>query len=129
MRRASIRLILVFPILFAACVPHTDIQGAPCDCPQGYYCCETLLYCLKNGSECPSTYPESSGNACTATSQCHWTEACWIWKENGSLQGPSDCRHRCPGEYPCPTGEVCEEVPTNASSLDDPELVRICIPE
>ena len=123
-------LVLVFTILIGGgCVPHTGIQGAPCDCPEGYDCCETLMSCVKTGGECPAEYPGSSQDACTANSFCVRTEACWIWTEDGSLQGPSECRRLCPTEYPCSAGEICDLVPTNASSLDDPELVKICIPE
>ena len=130
MCQAIRRLIVLVLILFApGCVPHTDIQGAPCDCPNGYDCCETLLACVKAGGECPSAYPESSGYSCTTDSQCPRTEACRIWRADGSLQGPSDCRRLCPGEYPCFTGEICDLVPTNASSLDDPELAWVCVPE
>jgi hypothetical protein len=125
----AIRLVLAFLFFFVACVPHTDIQGAPCDCPKGYDCCETLMACVKTGGECPGEYPESSADACTANSLCGRTEACWIWNEDGDLQGPSECRRLCPEEHPCSTGEICELVPTNASSIDDPELVKVCIPE
>lgn len=122
--------IIAVPVfLLEGCVPHADIQGAPCDCPDGYDCCETLMACVESGGECPSAYPESSALACTADSQCPRNEACRIWTEGGSLQGPSDCRRRCPGDYPCSAGEVCDLVPTNASSLEDPELAWLCVPE
>jgi hypothetical protein len=120
---------LSFVLLLGGCVPHTEISGAPCDCPDGYICCETLMACVKVDAECPSEYPNSSKIPCTANSLCSRTEACWIWTEGGDLQGPSECRRRCPKEYPCSQGEVCDLVPTNASPLEDPELLKVCIPE
>lgn len=130
MHNAIRRLIVLVLFPFApGCVPHTDIQGAPCDCPDDYDCCETLSACVEAGGECPPTYPESSANACTANSLCSRTEACRIWREDGSLQGPSDCRRLCPGEYPCFTGEICDLAPTNASQLVDMEFIWLCVPE
>jgi hypothetical protein len=130
MLRTTGRLIALVPILLLrGCVPHADIEGAPCDCPNGYDCCQTLSACVEVGGECPSAYPESSGYSCTADSQCPRIEACRIWKADGSLYGPSDCRRLCPGEYPCHLGEVCDLVLANAGSLVDLELVWVCVPE
>jgi hypothetical protein len=111
------------------CVPNAPVAGAPCDCPSGYECCQTLSACIRAGGECPPAYPESSGYACTADSLCSRTESCRIWATDEGLRGPSDCRRLCPGEYPCSPGEICDLAPVNAGPLADMQLTWICVPE
>lgn len=118
--------LLVFS--WSSCVPHVEIEGTPCPCPDGYTCCSTLAECIATHKACPDTYPASSEKPCARDSDCPRGELCQTWSlgANG-LAGPQSCRRDCSTGFPCHGNEKCGLILHDGSSLDDKKVVQACI--
>lgn len=116
-------------LLLTACVPHVEIEGAPCPCPSEYLCCETLAACVATRDQCPDRYPPSSAAPCRSDSECLFNEVCQSWSgEGGKAAGPGQCRRSCTTSIPCAEGESCELTPHDGQPLASMALLRACIP-
>jgi hypothetical protein len=112
-----------------ACWPAAKIQGAPCPCPAGYSCCETLASCIGPEGSCPTSLPPSSNAACARDSDCAIGEICHSWStDGGGLGGPQVCRRDCTAGFACTSPEVCSLVPHDGASLAELKVVRACTP-
>jgi len=112
----------------AACWPHVAVEGAPCPCPNGFACCDTLATCLPAGEACPSAYPASSRQPCRFDAGCPLAEICAAWSlDDGVIMGPQECRRACPDDYPCADGESCGLVAHDAVLLDALHVTRACL--
>jgi hypothetical protein len=112
----------------AACVSHVPVEGAPCPCPAGLVCCETLGRCLAQDAACPSTYPESSNQPCQRDDECTIPgEFCASWEADGVAAGPRVCRRACSAEHACFDGEICSLSPHDLAPLEDLNVARLCV--
>ncbi|NOZ87392.1 MAG: hypothetical protein GXP49_14200 [Deltaproteobacteria bacterium] len=127
--RSSWGIGLLLTLSNMACIPESPIEGAPCGCPGGYECCETLGTCVRAGSDCPDTYPASSARACKQDQDCPQNELCLGWLVDKDMAGPMECRHECEGDYPCAPGEICELALHDVRDLFDMNTARLCMPK
>lgn len=118
--------------LFAVtrCVPLVDVEGAPCPCPSGFSCCDTLLSCVPADEPCPTTYPPSTNTACLRDSECAPNARCYGWSDSTQqARGPGRCRTTCPETFDCADSEVCELAPHDGAPLEALNVARMCVPE
>lgn len=110
-----------------ACVPHVDIEGAPCPCPEGHQCCDTLSGCIPSHRTCPDTYPASSNAPCGQNGDCPAGELCQSHSDQtGDLAGPQICRRDCSAGLPCPPPETCALVLSDGAPVGEGKLARVC---
>ena len=122
-------------LLLVACVPHVAVTDAPCPCGEGFYCCPTSTTCLRNGEQCPDTYPPSSLRPCTQDRDCPKGEACASWQAQSSLgespqiSGPQLCMHACELGIACSTGETCAYSLHDNRDVKALALATLCVPD
>ncbi len=129
-RHAMWPLVPSVPLLVAlsTCISRVDIEGAPCPCPDGFFCCPTLGACVADENACPGEYPSSGAMTCTRDSDCLRNEMCHSWGgETGEVSGSQQCRRDCAGGFPCAAGEKCSLVPHDGAELADIELANLCV--
>ncbi len=113
-------------IALLSCVPHVEIVGAPCPCPDVYSCCEFLASCVNSKEACQETLPPSSGIPCTRDSDCPSDEICHAWSNSSGLAGPQTCQRDCSIGFPCASPETCRLVSRDGSLVDDLDLTHAC---
>jgi hypothetical protein len=107
-------------VALASCVPHVELEGAPCPCPEGYKCCEIRSDCVATEKPCPTSYPPSSGESCSDDADCPAGELCHAWTDNeSSLAGPQTCQRDCSAGLPCAQPEVCQLSLRDGSPVDN----------
>jgi hypothetical protein len=113
----------------AACVGQVEIDYAPCPCPEGYQCCQSLNDgCLSADQECPDQYPASSRASCVVGRQCPYGESCHVWKApDGQPAGPGECRRLCPHDYACDGSDICRLSVHDGASLTALNITRLCL--
>lgn len=127
-RQRSLWILCVCAVLSISCVPNVSIEGAPCPCPNGLSCCESLFVCQSPGASCPEIYPASSGADCQKDSDCSATEQCQSWTlEDAIMSGSRSCRRVCEGGLSCAEGEVCELTPHDGMSLETLNVTQLCV--
>ena len=129
-RRPLSHALRLLTILCWGCVEHAPVEGAPCPCPGGYACCETLGTCVARdrAEACPDEQPASSARACERDAECAPGELCEAWQDSGGeLAGPRQCRKSCGAAKPCAEGESCQLVPHDGISLYEADLARACV--
>lgn len=128
--RISLHIVAASTLLLAAaCVSEVELAGAPCPCPDGYACCETLSACVADPADCPDEFPPSSETPCETDADCPRTEACHAWSSGGVAMGPGECRVMCAEEYPCAAGEICEMTLHDGAPMEDLVADRLCLSE
>jgi hypothetical protein len=120
---------LVLLGLTLGCVPLEEIDLAPCPCPEGYFCCDTLSSrCVQDSSDCPDTHPPSSKTPCSNNIDCPDGEICQSWSlDNDQLIGPQECRRQCSEDPACAAGETCKLILQDGRKLDLANLEFACI--
>ena len=112
-----------------ACVPLEKISQAPCPCPDGYACCDTLQACLAFDQTCPDTLPISSATPCSSDDQCPRGEVCHAWRLSDVLSGPQTCRRECALIDRCAQGEQCQLILTDGKEQQTMQVGQACVEE
>jgi len=128
--RAAVAAVVAGLVSF--CVPRLEIEEAPCPCPSGYHCCQTLSSgtCLTSAAECPEEHPPSTEDPCSTDTDCEPGEICQSWKlTDGEVAGPRECRYVCSGDHPCSTGEICGPILHDGRPLEAMNVGQACVDE